>query len=218
MGIPQVQGLKEKLAAYARLVEQMILRGRAAVLEGQAGMPAVVIEEDEPQANALEVELEEECTSVIAQHQPMARELRTLLMILRITGDLERIADHAVNIAESAPAGEGSRLPLRGELARMFDATIAMLDCAIRAFAAADSALGQEVCASDEEVDRLAAEVLEKAGAAMAEAPAAVAGGLAVLRIAGNLERIADLATNIGEDVIYMEEGRVIKHHAEEKP
>jgi phosphate transport system protein len=223
MSIPRLQALREKLVAYARLVEEMILRCRAALLEGQAGMAAVVMEEDEPHANAREVELEEECTSVIARHQPMARELRTVLMIMRITGDLERIADHAVNIAESAgelaDAGRGIEgLPLAPELARMFDAALAMLGCAIRAFVDADAALGQRVCGSDGEVDRLAVDVLEKASAGMAGRAAGVAGGLAALRVAANLERIADLATNIGEGVIYMEVGRVIKHHHEEVP
>jgi phosphate transport system protein len=216
MPVPQMQSLKDRLIAYARLVEEMILRCRAALLEGQPELLAVVIEEDEPHANAFEVEMEEECTSVIAQHQPMARELRTLLMILRITKDLERIADHAVNIAESVGRLPGEELPFLPDLRRMFDAALDMLDCAIRSFIESDTALGQRVCRCDEEVDRLAVAILERTTAAMAGGTAAVAQSLAALKLAGNLERIADLATNIGEDVIYMEEGRVIKHHHEE--
>ena len=148
----------------------------------------------------------------------MARELRTLLMILRITKDLERMADHAVNIAESARRLLGEELPSLADLRRMFDAALEMLDCAIRSFIESDTALGQRVCRSDEEVDSLAVAILERTSAGMSGATASVAQSLAVLKVAGNLERIADLATNIGEDVVYMEEGRVIKHHHEEVP
>jgi phosphate transport system protein len=217
MPIPQIQSLKDKLVAYARLVTEMIVRSRTALAERQPGLLSVVIEEDEPHANTFEMDLEEECTSLIAQHQPMARELRTLLMVLRITNDLERTGDHAVNIAESAGhLLRGTLPPSFDSLLQMFDETIAMVECAIRSFVEADASLGQQVCASDETVDNLATAILERTSATMSGDPAGVGPSLAVLKIAGNLERIADLATNIGEDVIYMAEGRVIKHHREE--
>jgi phosphate transport system protein len=148
----------------------------------------------------------------------MARDLRTLLMILRITNDLERIADHAVNIAESVRELLADFLPSPADaLPRMFDETILMVDCAIRSFIGGDAALGQKVCESDTSVDTLATGILERVSASMSKDPAIVSPSLAVLKIAGNLERIADLSTNIGEDVIYMAEGRVIKHHREEQ-
>jgi phosphate transport system protein len=219
MPIPQMDRLKERLVGYARLVEEMIVRSRAALVERQSGILAVIIEEDEPHANSLEMDLEEECTSIIAQHQPMGRDLRTLLMILRITNDLERIADHAVNIAESVRQllQEGAARPVEG-LPRIFDETIRMVDCAIQSFIGQDGALGQKVCETDAVVDSLATGILERTSLSMSADHASVSRSLAVLKIAGNLERIADLATNIGEDVIYMSEGRVIKHHREETP
>ena len=110
MPIPQMQSLREKVIAYARLVEEMIVRSRTALIQGQPDLLAVVTEEDEPHANAFEVELEEEGIAVIARHQPMARELRTLLMILRITKDLERIADLATNIGEDVIYMEEGRV------------------------------------------------------------------------------------------------------------
>ena len=91
-----------------------------------------------------------------------------------------------------------------------------MVDGAIRAFIDEDAALGQKVCESDNTVDDLATRVLEGLSASMTSTPSTVPENLALLKIAGNLERIADLSTNIGEDVIYMAEGRVIKHHQEE--
>ncbi len=218
MPILQIGTLKERLIVYARLVEEMIVRSKTALVERQPGMLSGIIEEDEPRANRYEMDLEEECTSIIAQHQPMARDLRTLLMILRITNDLERIADHAVNIAESVrvlladfPAPPADALP------RMFDETLLMVDCAIRSFIAGDAALGQKVCEIDTSVDTLATGILELVSVSMSKDLASVSQSLAVLKIAGNLERIADLSTNIGEDVIYMTEGRVIKHHREEQ-
>jgi len=219
MPIPQIHSLKERLVAYARLVEEMIVRSRAALVERQPGILAVIIEEDEPHANSLEMDLEEECTSIIAQHQPMGRELRTLLMILRITNDLERIADHVVNIAESVRQllREGASWPVEG-LPRMFDETIRMIDCAIQSFVGQDGGLGRKVCETDSVVDSLATGILERTSLSLSADRASVSRSLAVLKIAGNLERIADLATNIGEDVIYMSEGRVIKHHREERP
>jgi phosphate transport system protein len=219
MPIPQMDRLKERLVTYARLVEEMIVRSRAALVERKPGILVVIIEEDEPHANSLEMDLEEECTSIIAQHQPMGRDLRTLLMILRITNDLERIADHAVNIAESVRQllQEGATWPVEG-LPRMFDESIRMVDCAIQSFVGQDGALGQKVCETDSVVDSLATGILERTSLSMSADRASVSRSLAVLKIAGNLERIADLATNIGEDVIYMSEGRVIKHHREETP
>jgi phosphate transport system protein len=218
MPIQQMDALKERLAVYARFVEEMIVRSRTALVEQQPDILSGIIEEDEPRANRFEMDLEEECTSIIAQHQPMARDLRTLLMILRITNDLERIADHAVNIALSVrELLAGFPPPPADALPRMFEETIIMVDCAIRSFIGGDAALGQKVCETDTSVDTLATGILERVSASMSKSAASVSQSLAVLKIAGNLERIADLSTNIGEDVIYMTEGRVIKHHREEQ-
>jgi phosphate transport system protein len=154
------------------------------------------------------------CTSLIARHQPMARDLRTILMVLGITNDLERIADHAVNIAEAVKEHiSGTSLKPDEAVLRMFDETRSMVDGAIRSFIGENAALGQKVCESDNTIDELAASILEGLSASMTAQPASVPGNLALLKIAGNLERIADLSTNIGEDVVYMTEGRVIKHH-----
>jgi phosphate transport system protein len=136
------------------------------------------------------------------------------LMMRRMTSDLERMADHAVNIA-GAVATCIARSPLRpdGLVVRMFEETLGMLDCGIQAFIGGDSALGQKVFETDPVVDELANRILDHASASMTKDPSTIEWNLAVLKIAGNLERIADLSTNIGENVIYSAEGRVIKHH-----
>jgi phosphate transport system protein len=210
--------LKARLVAYGQFVQEMIEKSRRALLARQPELPREIIETDEPRANKTEIDLEAECTSLIARHQPMARDLRTILMVLGITNDLERIADHAVNIAEAV--GEhinGTTLRPDDTVLTMFEETIHMVDGAIRAFIDEDPALGQKVCESDNTVDDLATRILESLSASMTSMPAKVPENLALLKIAGNLERIADLSTNIGEDVIYMTEGRVIKHHQGEE-
>jgi len=217
MPVPEMDNLKARLAGYGQFVHGMIEKSRQALVSREGVLPREIIESDEPRANTTEIELEAECTSLIARHQPMARDLRTILMVLGITNDLERIADHAVNIAEAVKEHiNGTSLKPVEPVLRMFDETIAMVDGAIRSFINEDAALGQRVCESDATIDQLATSILEGLSASMTAQPATVSENLALLKIAGNLERIADLSTNIGEDVIYMTEGRVIKHHQAE--
>jgi phosphate transport system protein len=218
MPIPGMDDLKGRLVAYGQFVQQMIEKSRSALVSREPDLPRQIIDTDEPRANQTEIDLEAECTSLIARHQPMARDLRTILMVMGITNDLERMADHAVNIAEAV--GEhinGTSLRPDNAVLQMFEETISMVDGSIRAFISEDAALGQRVCESDNIVDDLATRILEGLSATMTTTPASVPESLALLKIAGNLERVADLSTNIGEDVIYMTEGRVIKHHREEE-
>lgn len=217
MPVPEMDDLKARLAGYGQFVQGMIEKSRQALVSRRGRLPREIIESDEPRANRTEIELEAECTSLIARHQPMARDLRTILMVLGITNDLERIADHAVNIAEAVGEHiDGTSLQPDEAVLKMFEETSSMVDGAIRAFITGDAALGQKVCASDAAVDDLGTSILEGLSASMTSRPSTVSENLALLKIAGNLERIADLSTNIGEDVIYMTEGRVIKHHQEE--
>jgi phosphate transport system protein len=205
--------LKDRLTAYALLVEGMIGACRRSLAEGRDDLLEDIIGRDEDRANQAEMDVEEEGTSFIAQHQPMARELRTILAVLHLATDLERMADHAVNIAEALAARAGD-LGLRpdAEVMRMFDVSLRMVGDAIRAFAEENAGLARRVCETDPTVDSLAAGILERLSGSMTREPASVARNLMFLKVAANLERIADLSTNIGEDVIYMVEGRVIKH------
>ncbi len=217
MPIPEMDELKSRLAAYGQFVQEMIEKSHRALVSRAAELPRQIVDQDEPRANSTEIALEAECTSLIARHQPMARDLRTILMVMGITNDLERMGDHAVNIAESvADHINGTSLRPGDDVLKLFEETIGMVDGAIRAFIDEDAAAGQKVCASDNAIDERATRILEGLSASMTKSPASIPENLALLKIAGNLERIADLSTNIGEDVIYMTEGRVIKHHQEE--
>jgi phosphate transport system protein len=218
MPIPQLTPLRNNLATYARFVEEMISKSQEALLDGRRDLLDDIIGRDESRANESEMDLEAEGTSLIARHQPMARDLRTVLMILHITTDLERMADHAVNIAETVREHlEGPGTPPDEEVIRMFDVTLGMVNKAITAFLEEDAPLGRNVCEADSTVDAMAARILERLSGTMTQEPATVAHNLAFLKVAANLERIADLSTNIGEDVIYMVQGRVIKHNREQE-
>jgi phosphate transport system protein len=205
----QIRNLKERLVGYARLVEGMIESSTLALASRDPAPLDEVTGVREHRANALEVELDAAATAVIAQFQPKAR-------VLGITNDLERLGDHAVNIADAArwllaytPAPTPPSVPVMAAVA------VRMVDDAISAFIAGDAALARNVCEADQAVDDLADDILRETVVTMACDPSAIEAGLRVLKIAGDLERIADLATNIGEDVVYMVEGRVIKHHQE---
>lgn len=208
-----LEELKTKLVSYARFVEDMIGKSVKAFLDDSPQLIREIIDVDEERSNALEMELEEQATALIAKFEPRGRELRTVLMGLGITTDLERMADHAVNIAQTAEAAHGSAGVAMQSLARMAGATTSMVDDSIKSFTDENAALAADVCSRDDTVDDLATSILTETSSAMGTNEPQVGRNLAILKIAGNLERIADLSTNVCEDVIYMTEGRVIKHH-----
>lgn len=210
--------LKRDLAEYAGLVQKMIENSVRGLLAKDGESLRTVIETDEPKANDWEIRIDELCTNMIAQFQPRARDLRTILMVLGMNKDLERMGDHAVNIAEDAlflierpPVKQLLDIPRMAEEARGM-----VRDC-LFSFLNADAALARAVCERDSLVDGLEKQILRELITYMTSDATTIERALHLLNIARNLERIADLSTNIGEDVIFMVEGRVIKHHREEQ-
>jgi phosphate transport system protein len=210
----RLPALKQELIEYGSLVEHMIEKSIQGLMRKESGVLSEVIDRDEPKANAFEIELDEHCTNLIAQYQPIARDLRTVLMILKMNSDLERMGDHAVNIAESA-AYLIERPPVKPllDIPRMAEEVVRMMSDSLLSFINGDAQLAQSVCERDDVVDALAKQVLRELVTYMSADPSTIERSLHLLAIAGNLERIADLSTNIGEEVIFMVEGRVIKHH-----
>lgn len=213
----KINKLKAELVGYATLVEHMIENGIEGILQRKQEMLCDVIEKEEPKANELELELDELCTNLIARYEPRAKNLRTVLMILKMNNDLERTADHAVNIAES-----GLFLierPLVKPLIDMPDMakiTIKMLEDSINSFVNEDAELARMVCEQDDIVDGLRDQILRELITFMSSDPSTIERSFHLMRISGNLERIADLSTNISEDVIFMVKGKIIKHHHDE--
>jgi len=206
--------LKHLLIQDAGLVEDMISRSMRGLLEKNPDMLYQVVKNQEPRANAFDRSIDELCVQTLAQFEPVARDLRLVIMIIKMNKDLERMADHAVNISESglyliANPFLGSYADLR----TMGDATIAMMKDGINAFVNEDVALANSVCDRDNIVDEAGDKILKDLTEIMHGKKEVIPRALALMRIAHNLERIADLSTNIAEEVIYIVEGRDIKHH-----
>jgi len=207
---------KGEIVDYASLVENMIDKSIKGLTDKNKENLVSVIEEDEPNANGSEIEIEEHCVELIAQFQPKAKDLRIVLMILKMNNDLERMGDHAVNIAESSLfLIERQPIKLEVDLQGLASETTKMLNDSINTFINEDASKAKEVCVRDSIVDDLRDKILRELIENMIEDPVTIERNMHLLRITKNLERIADLSTNISEDTIYMVEGRVIKHHLE---
>ena len=210
----KLANLKRELVKYAGLVESMIEKSVKGLLEAEPDLFVDVIEKDEPQANRYEMEIDELGTALIAQHEPKAKDLRTILMIMKMGNDLERMGDHAVNIAQSGQYLI-ERLPVKPyiDVPRMSELSIGMLKDSIVAFIKEDAKLAKTVCERDSKVDGLRDQLFRELVTYMVADSRTIERALHLTRVAGNLERIADLSTNICEDVIFMVKGQVIKHH-----
>ena len=168
--------------------------------------------------NTLEVEIEQLAVSLLALQQPMARDLRFIVGTIKVSSDLERVGDHAVNIAESAIRliDDGGAITPSPELEDMARRARSMLADALDAFTRADGTLGRDVCKADDAVDALHNSVFRILLTHMMEDARTITPSLELLLVSRNLERVADLATNIGEDAVYLAEGKQIKHHFED--
>ncbi len=206
--------LKRELTEYSTLVQSMIERSIEGLLKKQRQGLLDIMEKDEPRANDWEITLDELCIHTIAQFAPRAKDLRTILMALRINNDLERMGDHAANIAEDALfLIERPQVKPLIDIPRMAEETTHMVRDGLLSFFHEDVALAKNVCARDSIVDRCGEQSLRELITYMSADPTIVERALRLLNIARNLERIADLSTNIAEDVVFMVEGRLIKHH-----
>ncbi|MFH1714707.1 MAG: phosphate signaling complex protein PhoU [Elusimicrobiota bacterium] len=209
--------LKKDLVEYANLVESMIKNAVNGYLTKNTILLKSIIDVTEPKTNQFELDIEELCTSAIAKFDPKAVDLRTILMILKMNNDLERIADHAVNISESAIfIIENSGLEFKADLTGAATVVSSMLHDTITAFINEDTNLAKAVCREDNKVDSFRLETIKEMVKDMSENPNIVEKCLHFLRISSNLERMADLCTNMSEDVVFMVEGKIIKHHGKD--
>jgi len=205
--------LKERLFVMAGIAEGMVADSVKSLVEQAPELARKVVEVDEDRVNHLEIEIEDAAINLMALYQPEASNLRTIAMIIKINSDLERLGDHAVNIAEAAqyliprPAVK----PLV-DLPRMSEFAITMLKDALDSFTRADAELARSVCVRDSTVDSLKDLIIRELVAHMTRDAATIDRALKLMMVALNLERIADHATNIAEDVIYIVKGEVIKH------
>jgi phosphate transport system protein len=204
--------LQRDLLALASLVEGQVHKAIRALQDRDPRLAQEVIAGD-PQVDLEENHIDEECLKILALHQPVAVDLRRTAAVLMITTDLERVGDLAEEIAERAVhLARPPHLPVSDKLQRMTDLTTMMVRQSLDAFVNLDTTLAQTVIRMDDEVDRYNVQIIDEITQAMKGSPALIDPGLSMFSAVRHLERIADHATNIAEDVIYLVEGEIVRH------
>ena len=213
----ELKNLKQKLLTMAYTAQGMIGLSVKALTDRNEKLTKEVFDLED-KVNHAEVEIEEEVLRLLAVRQPAAGDLRLLTAILKINNDLERVADQAVNISELAIylLKEPPLKPLI-DIPHMANLAQKMIKNSIDAFVRHDASLAQAVCQDDDEVDRINGQLFRELLTYIMENPKSTARAVDLILVSRNLERIADHATNISEDVIFIEEGRNIKHHIQEE-
>jgi phosphate transport system protein len=212
----ELSELKSTLLAMSAEAQMALAASVEALLQRDSTKAAQVISGDH-RIDGFELEIEELVVKLLATQQPMARDLRLLMAAMKISNDLERVGDHAVNIAQSAERLLVSPpIVPEPEIVEMARLARRMLADALDAFVRADAQAGRALCRRDDQVDSLHDSVFRILLTHMMETPHIISAAMELFLVSRNLERVADLATNIAEDVVFMVEGKTIKHHAEE--
>jgi phosphate transport system protein len=209
----EIEGLKKSALSLSTIVEENVANAVRAFGEKNEKLARKVIDTDHV-IDSLEIQVEEECLKILALHQPVAVDLRFIIAVLKMNSDFERIGDLAVNIAERALAlGPRPDTALTGRLHTMVEKTRIMFKNSLDSLVNNDGLLARKVCAADDEVDAIYRSMYDDVKKGIVETPDRLDELLQLLSIARHLERIADHATNIAEDVIYMIEGEIFRHH-----
>jgi phosphate transport system protein len=210
----KLNNITEEILRMAALAEEMVKLSVRAIVEKKMELTDKVINELEPQVNELEIKIDYLAIETLALYTPQAKNLRKISMIIKMVIDLERVGDAAVNIAEFAREliPQADVKPYI-DLPRMTEIATQMLDDSITAFINEDTKLGREICQRDDIVDKLNDQIIRELITYMLSDPKTINRAIVIIRVSENVERIADQATNIGEYVVYIGEGKVIKHH-----
>jgi phosphate transport system protein len=207
---------KEKLLEMASRAEEQIGRAVRSLKDRQQALACEVLEKEQD-INRLDIEIDDMAMRLLALRQPMAADLRFITSAMKIGSDLERIGDLAVNIAErTLELLKFPQLKPLIDIPRMAELAQGMVRDALNAFIAKDAELARNVCQRDDQVDKLNGQIFRELLTFMMEDPETIPRAVDLILVGRHLERIADHATNIGEDVIYMVQGKTIKHHVEE--
>jgi phosphate transport system protein len=212
----EIENLKRKILALGAAVETNVRDAVIALDNRDDELARNVISRD-PEIDRREVEIEEDSLKALALHQPVAIDLRFIVTVLKINNDLERIGDLAVNIAERAAFLATVPKPdISLDFRTMTGAVRRMLRDSLDALVNLDTSAAQHVCAADDQVDNMNRQMYVTIQEAFARLPDEIPALVHLLSTSRHLERIADHATNIAEDVIYMVEGRIIRHRTEQ--
>jgi phosphate transport system protein len=214
----ELEALKAQLLLMGGRTEAIVQKSVEALRRRDSALANEVFADDAA-IDRLEIDIEERCVGLLALRQPLAGDLRFITAALKISNDLERVGDHAVNIAGGAL--KLAELPLLKPLVdipRMAALATGMLREALDAFVRRDAPTARRLCRRDDEVDSLNRQVFRELVSYMVEDPGTITRAMELILVARNLERVADLATNVAEEVVFIAEARIIKHHAEEAP
>jgi phosphate transport system protein len=211
----ELEALKSNIVRMATLAEEAIADAMRAVAERSPAIAQQVLEREQ-QINSFEITNDHAVVDLLALQQPVASDLRLILAALKINNDLERIGDHAVNLAESAISYAGRPpLEVRTEIPRMSQLALQMLREAIDGFIHNTPAQARGVLEKDDLMDSLNRKTINDLVDVIRTQPNAVDQALELVRISRNLERVADLATNIAEEVVFVAEAHIVKHQAD---
>ncbi|HPO49778.1 MAG TPA: phosphate signaling complex protein PhoU, partial [Spirochaetota bacterium] len=205
--------LKKIIINQSATVEKMISKAIKGLIERNEEILKEVIERDEFEVNNNELIIDEKCVSILALYHPEAKDLRTIMMISKMSIDLERIGDSAVNIAQSS-LYLIDKPPVKPyiDLPKMAEEAMKMLSDSINSFVNESDLLAVDVCKRDAIVDGYRDQIIRELITHMFSDPGTIERGLQLISISNNLERIADLSTNIAEESVYVAKGKVIKH------
>jgi phosphate transport system protein len=213
----EMQALKNRLLSMGAMVEERVHHAVLALMERNAPAAEAIIAGD-AEVNDLQIEVDDRCLKLLALQQPMASDLRLITAAMKINADLERIGDQAVNIAENS-LKLMTAAPLKPiiDLPRMAEIAEGMTRDSLDAFVRKDPALARSVLGRDDEVDQLKDHIFRVLLTYMMADPGTIERALSLILVSRNLERIADHATNIAEDVIFVVEAKDVRHHHEER-
>jgi len=214
----ELEEIRNKVLAMGGMVEQQIRDAVTALVEGDTELAEKVVDND-MRVNAAEVDIDEECSQIIARRQPAASDLRLVVAIIKTITDLERIGDQAERVAHTAIRLTGGDRSVNHhiELRHLGDQVSAMVHDVLDAFARMDPEAAVQVAKDDIKVDKEYESVMRQAITFMMEDPRAITGMLDIIWVARALERIGDHAKNIGEYVIYLVKGKDVRHIGLEK-
>ena len=212
----ELNALREQVLLMGGRAEGIVRRSIESLRRSDPALARQVLQDDRA-IDRLEIDIEERCLRLLALQQPLAGDLRFITAALKISNDLERVGDHAVNIAGGTLRLAGTPLlkPLV-DIPRMADLALAMLHESLDAFVGRDAEGARRLVRRDDEVDDLNRQVFRELLSYMLEDPATITRAMELILVARNLERVADLATNVAEEVVFIAEARIIKHHADE--
>jgi len=207
--------LKKEILAMGAMVEESINRAISALVNRDVALARQVLEGDDA-IDRKEVEVEDMCLKMLALHQPVAVDLRYIIAVLKVNNDLERMGDLAQNIAERA-LFLATHEPIEVDLdfSRMVELVRRMVGQSLDALVNQDPVLARRVCVQDDEVDRLQKHMFEMLQSVMIKDPRTIERAIHVISVSRHLERIADSATNVAEDIVFMVEGDIIRHRGD---